>query len=164
MKCPFCEHREDKVVDSRPSKSGDAIRRRRECLKCEKRFTTYEQVEDVRPMVVKKDGKREPFERTKVLNGLLKACEKRPVPARRLEEIVDEERTKAAGRARVARDSIDMTEIQMQESEQDALEEMALADFAAAEGIELEAGPAAPEAPEGGEETSEGTMGPKVSE
>ncbi len=71
MRCPFCGHFEDKVVDSRSSKEGDAIRRRRECLKCEGRFTTYEKVEEVLPLVVKKDGRREPFDRQKILQGLL---------------------------------------------------------------------------------------------
>jgi transcriptional repressor NrdR len=90
MKCPYCGNREDKVVDSRPSKSGDAIRRRRECLKCEKRFTTYEQVEDMRPVVVKKDGRRENFDRGKILSGLRKACEKRPIAMEQLEQMVDD--------------------------------------------------------------------------
>jgi len=89
MKCPFCGKIEDKVIDSRTSKEGDAIRRRRECLKCGKRFTSYERVEDVVPMVVKKDGRREPFDRPKILRGLEKACEKRPVSVDALEGIVD---------------------------------------------------------------------------
>ncbi len=89
MKCPFCNNLEDKVIDSRTSKEGDAIRRRRECLKCGKRFTSYERVEDVVPMVVKKDGRREPFDRPKILRGLEKACEKRPVSVEALEGIVD---------------------------------------------------------------------------
>ncbi|MCX5718210.1 MAG: transcriptional regulator NrdR [Nitrospirae bacterium] len=89
MKCPFCGNLEDKVIDSRTSKEGDAIRRRRECLKCGKRFTSYERVEDVVPMVVKKDGRREPFDRPKILRGLEKACEKRPVSVEALEGIVD---------------------------------------------------------------------------
>jgi len=89
MKCPFCGNLEDKVIDSRSSKEGDAIRRRRECLKCGKRFTSYERVEDVVPMVVKKDGRRESFDRGKVLGGLKKACEKRPISVDLLEEITD---------------------------------------------------------------------------
>ncbi|TAL26835.1 MAG: transcriptional repressor NrdR [Nitrospirae bacterium] len=89
MKCPFCGNIEDKVIDSRTSKEGDAIRRRRECLKCGKRFTSYERVEDLVPMVVKKDGRREPFDRPKILKGLEKACEKRPVSVESLEGIVD---------------------------------------------------------------------------
>ena len=88
MKCPFCGHLEDKVVDSRSSKEGDAIRRRRECLKCEARFTTYKMVEEVLTLVVKKDGRREPFDRQKILQGLLKACEKRPVGIVALEDAV----------------------------------------------------------------------------
>ena len=79
MKCPFCNHIEDKVVDSRESREGDAIRRRRQCLGCERRFTTYERIDEVPYMVIKKDGRREKFDRQKVLAGLLKACEKRPV-------------------------------------------------------------------------------------
>src|SRR5436853_5768883 len=90
MKCPFCNHLHDKVVDSRESKEGDAIRRRRECLECNRRYTTYERIDEVPYMVVKKDGRREKFERQKVLNGLLRACEKRPVPIGRLEQIVNE--------------------------------------------------------------------------
>ena len=90
MKCPFCGHLEDRVVDSREAKGGDTIRRRRECGKCEKRFTTYERIDEIPHMVVKKDGRREKFERQKLLAGLLKACEKRPVPVSKLEEIVNE--------------------------------------------------------------------------
>ena len=89
MKCPFCSHLEDKVVDSRESKEGDVIRRRRECLKCSKRFTSYERIDQVPHMVVKKDGRRERFDREKVMAGLLKACEKRPVSVKSLEETVD---------------------------------------------------------------------------
>jgi transcriptional repressor NrdR len=89
MTCPFCSHREDKVIDSRESKEGDVIRRRRECLKCERRFTTYERSDDVPFMVVKRDGRREKFERQKVLEGLLKACQKRPVAVAKLAEVVD---------------------------------------------------------------------------
>src|SRR5947199_10295873 len=90
MKCPFCNHLQDKVVDSRESKEGDAIRRRRECLECARRYTTYERIDEIPYMVVKKDGRREKFERQKVLNGLLRACEKRPVPISKLEQIVNE--------------------------------------------------------------------------
>ena len=90
MKCPFCGHEEDKVVDSRASSDGVAIRRRRECLACGKRFTTYEHVEEQPLMVIKKDGRREPFDRHKVLAGLVKACEKRPVGMDDLERLVDE--------------------------------------------------------------------------
>ncbi len=85
MKCPYCAHPESKVVDSRPTDENTSIRRRRECLSCGKRFTTYETVESVPLVVVKKDGSRESFDRNKILNGLVKACEKRPVPLQRLE-------------------------------------------------------------------------------
>jgi transcriptional repressor NrdR len=97
MKCPFCGNLEDKVIDSRSSKEGDAIRRRRECLRCSKRFTSYERVEDVVPMVVKKDGRRESFDRGKVLGGLKKACEKRPISVDLLEEITDSIEKKLIG-------------------------------------------------------------------
>lgn len=89
MKCPFCSHLEDKVVDSRESREGDVIRRRRECLKCERRFTSYERIDEIPYMVVKKDGRREPFSRDKVMAGLLRACEKRPVSPSKLEAIVN---------------------------------------------------------------------------
>ena len=90
MKCPFCGHPEDKVVDSREGKEHQAIRRRRECLTCKRRFTTYERVDEIPYMVVKKDGRREKFDRQKILAGLLRACEKRPVSMNRLEEIVNQ--------------------------------------------------------------------------
>lgn len=90
MKCPFCGHEEDKVVDSRASSDGASIRRRRECLKCAQRFTTYEHVEQHELMVIKKDGRREPFDRKKLLAGLMKACEKRPVSMEQVEALVDE--------------------------------------------------------------------------
>jgi transcriptional repressor NrdR len=90
MTCPFCGHREDRVIDSRESKQGHLIRRRRECLKCQRRFTTYERSDEVPYMVVKRDGRREKFDRQKILEGLLKACEKRPVPMAKLAEVVDE--------------------------------------------------------------------------
>lgn len=89
MKCPFCGNIEDKVVDSRESREGDVIRRRRECLKCQRRFTSYERIDEVPYMVVKKDGRREPFDRQKVLNGLMHACEKRPISQGKIEAIVD---------------------------------------------------------------------------
>ncbi len=97
MKCPFCGNLEDKVIDSRTSREGNAIRRRRECLKCTKRFTSYERVEDIIPMVVKKDSRREPFEREKVLTGLKKACEKRPIAMETLEGITDSIEKKLIG-------------------------------------------------------------------
>ena len=90
MRCPFCGHVEDKVVDSREAKIGDTIRRRRQCGKCRRRFTTYERIDEIPYMVVKKDGRREKFDRQKVLAGLLKACEKRPVAMGKLEALVNE--------------------------------------------------------------------------
>src|SRR5262249_26209509 len=90
MTCPLCAHKEARAIASRESKEGDLIRRRRQCLKCERRFTTYERSDEIPYMVVKKDGRREKFDRQKVLNGLLKACEKRPVPMSKLAEIVNE--------------------------------------------------------------------------
>ena len=90
MKCPFCAHVDDKVIDSREGRSGDTIRRRRECLKCGRRFTTYERIDEIPYMVVKKDGRREKFERQKVLAGLLRACEKRPVSMGKMEQIVND--------------------------------------------------------------------------
>ncbi|SPE37841.1 Transcriptional repressor NrdR [Candidatus Sulfopaludibacter sp. SbA3] len=96
MKCPFCNHLHDKVVDSRESKEGDAIRRRRECLACERRFTTYERIDEVPYMVIKKDGRREKFDRQKVLGGLLKACEKRPVSMAKLSELVNRVESKVS--------------------------------------------------------------------
>jgi len=90
VKCPFCSNLDDKVIDSREARTGDLIRRRRECLRCERRFTTYERIDEIPYMVIKKDGRRERFDRQKVLQGLLKACEKRPVPTGKLEALVDE--------------------------------------------------------------------------
>ena len=90
MKCPFCAHIEDKVVDSREGKDGLVIRRRRECLSCGRRFTSYERIDEIPYMVVKKDGTREPYDRNKVLGGLRKACEKRPVSPAALERVADE--------------------------------------------------------------------------
>ena len=89
MKCPFCGFAEDKVIDSRSSNEGKSVRRRRECIKCSKRFTTYEYVEQVPLMVIKKDGRREAFDRNKIISGILKACEKRPVSMEKVEAVVD---------------------------------------------------------------------------
>jgi transcriptional repressor NrdR len=90
VKCPFCTAVEDKVIDSREGRAGDLIRRRRECLKCGRRYTTYERIDVIPYMVIKKDGRRERFDRQKILQGLLKSCEKRPVPTAKLEALVDE--------------------------------------------------------------------------
>jgi transcriptional repressor NrdR len=97
MKCPFCESQEDKVIDSRVSREGNAIRRRRECLKCSKRFTSYERVEELTPMVIKKDGRREPFDNGKIRSGLLIACKKRPVGTDRIDWIVESIEKKVVG-------------------------------------------------------------------
>jgi len=99
VNCPFCGHLQDKVVDSRESKEGDAIRRRRQCLACDRRFTTYERIDEVPYMVVKKDGRREKFDRQKVLSGLLKACEKRPISMGRLSELVNQVEAKVTDSA-----------------------------------------------------------------
>jgi len=96
MTCPFCGFKQDRVIDSRESKEGDVIRRRRQCLGCERRFTTYERSDEIPYMVIKKDGRREKFDRQKVLSGLLKACEKRPVPMGKLAELVDSVEAKLA--------------------------------------------------------------------
>ncbi len=103
MRCPFCGEMEDRVIDSRVSREGEVIRRRRECVACTRRFTTYERVEEMLPLVVKKDGRRETFDRIKILTGLKKACEKRPVSADSLERIVDriEARLQEEGRKEV---------------------------------------------------------------
>ena len=90
MKCPFCETPDTKVIDSRPTEEGQAIRRRRECVKCGKRFTTYEKVEEILFMVVKSDGRRESFDRNKILNGIIRACEKRPVSLDQMEAVVND--------------------------------------------------------------------------
>lgn len=90
MRCPFCENSDSKVIDSRPTEDGHAIRRRRECDRCNRRFTTYEKVEEVILMVIKKDGSREAFDRTKVMNGIIKACEKRPVTMEQIENMVNQ--------------------------------------------------------------------------
>jgi transcriptional repressor NrdR len=104
MRCPFCAEQEDRVVDSRVNRDGLMIRRRRECLGCQRRYTTYERVEETLPAVVKKDGRREPFDRGKMLHGLKKACEKRPVPVSVLEDIADrvEKRVQEMGEAEVS--------------------------------------------------------------
>ena len=90
MKCPYCDYYESKVIDSRPTDEGQAIRRRRECIKCNKRFTTYEKIEDIPLVVIKKDGNRQSYNRNKLLNGIIRACEKRPVSMKTIEDMVDE--------------------------------------------------------------------------
>jgi transcriptional repressor NrdR len=113
MKCPFCGHLQDKVVDSREAKAGDTVRRRRECVKCGRRFTTYERIDEIPYMVVKKDGRREKFDRQKLLAGLLKACEKRPVSMSKLEHIVDEAEAYVAESADRERPSTELGEMVM---------------------------------------------------
>src|ERR687897_3060430 len=115
MKCPFCGHLEDKVVDSRESKEGDAIRRRRQCLGCQRRFTSYERIDEIPYMVVKKDGRREKFDRQKVLNGVLKACEKRPVSMTKLSELVDQVEAKVIDSADREIATTDIGEFLMEE-------------------------------------------------
>ncbi|MFB3140996.1 MAG: transcriptional regulator NrdR [Candidatus Acidiferrales bacterium] len=113
MKCPLCGHAEDKVVDSREARGGDAIRRRRECFGCHRRFTTYERIDEIPYMVIKKDGRRERFDRQKVLAGLLRACEKRPVPMQKLEATVDEVETFVADSPNRERNSSEVGEVIM---------------------------------------------------
>jgi transcriptional repressor NrdR len=128
MKCPFCGYIEDKVIDSRLSQEGAATRRRRECLKCVRRFTTYERIEETLPLVVKKDGRREPFDRTKILAGIMKACEKRPVSMEKIEDTVHnlEMRYHDSGEREVA--SKDVGEVVMEELKD--LDEVAYVRFA----------------------------------
>ena len=115
MKCPFCDNHDTKVIDSRPTEDGHAIRRRRGCDKCNKRFTTYEKVEESILMVVKKDGKRQAFDRSKVLNGIAKACEKRPVSLSAMEAMVDEIERQLNNRMEKEVDSDNIGELVMNE-------------------------------------------------
>lgn len=115
MTCPFCGFSEDKVIDSRESREGDVIRRRRQCLKCERRFTTYERIDEIPYMVVKKDGRREKFDRQKVLAGLLRACEKRPVSMGKLAEIVDKVESRLADSAEREMPTTEIGEMLMDE-------------------------------------------------
>jgi transcriptional repressor NrdR len=114
VRCPFCGFVEDKVVDSREAKIGDTIRRRRQCEKCHRRFTTYERIDEIPYMVVKKDGRREKFDRQKVLSGLLKACEKRPVAMGKLEQLVNEVEAHVAESAERERPVAELGELVMQ--------------------------------------------------
>ena len=104
MKCPFCDELEDKVVDSRMAREGEVIRRRRECLACKRRYTSYERIEESLPIVVKKDGRREPFDRLKIVSGLKKACEKRPISTATIEAVADriEKRIQEMGETEVS--------------------------------------------------------------
>ncbi len=128
MMCPFCQFKEDKVIDSRESKEGDVIRRRRQCLKCERRFTTYERSDEIPFMVIKKDGRREKFDRQKVLNGLLKACEKRPIGMGKLAEIVDSVETRLVESADRELSTTEIGEMLMNELQQ--LDKIAYVRFA----------------------------------
>ena len=128
MKCPYCEHPESKVIDSRESKNGFTIRRRRECLSCKKRFTTYEIIEEIPYMVIKKDGKRQRFDSQKLLQGLLKACEKRPIPISMLEEIVDEIEIKLQERPEKEMEASEIGQFVMKKLE--ALDKVAYVRFA----------------------------------
>ena len=115
MKCPFCNYPDSKVVDSRPTDEGTSIRRRRECLHCLKRFTTYETIERLPLMLVKRDGTREPYDRNNLLSGVMKACEKRPVPQARLEQLVDTVEQKLFGTLETEISSQKIGEMVMQE-------------------------------------------------
>ncbi len=115
MTCPFCAYREDKVIDSRESKEGDSIRRRRQCLSCDRRFTTYEKIDEIPYMIIKKDGRREKFDRQKILNGLIKAAEKRPIPMSRLAAIVDKVESKLSDSAERELATTEVGEMLMEE-------------------------------------------------
>jgi transcriptional repressor NrdR len=128
MKCPFCGYPSDKVVDSRTSKDGLAVRRRRECLDCQRRFTTYEQVEDLLPIIIKRDKSREPFDRIKLLGGLRKACEKRPVSTEQIEQIVENIERNLQNRAEKEIPSTEIGEMVM--AELAAIDEVAYVRFA----------------------------------
>ena len=115
MTCPFCAYREDKVIDSRESKEGDSIRRRRQCLSCDRRFTTYEKIDEIPYMIIKKDGRREKFDRQKILNGLIKAAEKRPIPMCRLAAIVDKVESRLSDNAERELPTTEVGEMLMEE-------------------------------------------------
>ncbi len=115
MKCPFCQYADTKVIDSRLAKEGEIIRRRRECDQCQKRFTTYERVEETLPLVVKKDGRREPFDRSKIEGGMLKACEKRPISVETLQKIVEHIEAQLLERGEKEVSSVELGEKVMEE-------------------------------------------------
>lgn len=115
MKCPYCAYMESKVIDSRPTEEGRSIRRRRECISCSKRFTTYEKIEEVPLIVVKKGGNRQAYNRSKLLNGIIKSCEKRPVSVGQMEAIVDEVEKRLSNSLDKEVTSIDIGEIVMEE-------------------------------------------------
>jgi len=128
MRCPFCTSAESKVIDSRESKKGISIRRRRECLACKRRFTTYEKIEEVPYMVVKKDGSRQPFDSQKLLRGLMKACEKRPIQISQLEEIIEEIESKLQERPEKEMEASEIGEFVMEKLK--ALDKVAYVRFA----------------------------------
>jgi transcriptional repressor NrdR len=128
MRCPFCGHLESKVIDSRESKKGISIRRRRECLACARRFTTYEKIEEIPYMIVKKDGSRQLFDRQKLLRGILKACEKRPIAVAKLEEIVEEVETRLQERPEREMKAAEVGELVMERLK--ALDKVAYVRFA----------------------------------
>jgi transcriptional repressor NrdR len=115
MRCPFCGYEQDKVVDSRSSKEGRAVRRRRECLQCEKRFTTYEYVESVPITIVKNDQRREPFERQKLMQGVISACKKRPVSMKKIEQVVDKIENDIAKLSKTEIPSVEVGKLVMEE-------------------------------------------------
>ncbi|MCL6448515.1 MAG: transcriptional regulator NrdR [Armatimonadetes bacterium] len=128
MRCPFCRHEDTKVLDSRPAEEGCVIRRRRECTRCGRRFTTYERIDEAPLMVVKKDGRREPFDRGKLLTGLTLACRKRPVAAARIHELADEVERELRARAELEVASRDIGELVIEKLR--ALDEVAYVRFA----------------------------------
>ncbi|MFQ5829320.1 MAG: transcriptional regulator NrdR [Candidatus Methylomirabilia bacterium] len=128
MKCPFCGHTEDRVVDSRVGREGEFIRRRRECLKCRRRYTTYEYIEDVLPMVVKRDGRREPFDRQKLRSSILKACEKRSVGVQAVDDVVGDIEGRLHERADKEISSLELGEMVMGELQR--LDQVAYVRFA----------------------------------
>jgi transcriptional repressor NrdR len=128
MRCPFCNHPEDKVIDSRESKEGESIRRRRECLKCVRRFTTYERIDEIPYMVVKKDGRREKFDRQKVMQGLVKASEKRPISMGKLAGIIDDVETRLSETPDRELSTVEIGELLMTELK--ALDKIAYVRFA----------------------------------
>jgi transcriptional repressor NrdR len=128
MRCPFCNHPEDKVIDSRESKEGESIRRRRECLKCARRFTTYERIDEIPYMVVKKDGRREKFDRQKVMQGLVKASEKRPISMGKLAGIIDDVETRLSETPDRELSTVEIGELLM--SQLKALDKIAYVRFA----------------------------------
>ncbi len=128
MKCPFCGHTEDRVVDSRVGRDGEFIRRRRECLRCGRRYTTYEYIEDILPMVVKRDGRREPFDRAKLRNSVLKACEKRSVGVQAVDDVVQDIEAKLHERAEKEVSSEELGDLVMAKLQQ--LDQVAYVRFA----------------------------------